>query len=173
MLTLRIGQTIIDTDILEGSRFELPDGSIVSPAYAGWIGPQGHELVTTPPPAAALPTTEDVNVERDRRLYGTFIFQGKAYDADRDSQMRVAGAALQASIAIAQGAEAGNFYWTGATEPFAWISADGSLTLMDAPTAIAFGQAAAAHITAHIFAARAIKQLDPIPLDYTDPARWP
>lgn len=172
MLSLRLfGEHLYS--VAPGSRFQLPNGDIVSPAYAGWVGPEGHELVEVPPQPAPALTTDDVDVERDRRLYGVFYFQGRPFDADRDSQMRIAGAALNASIAISMGAEAGNLYWTGSPNPFAWIAADNSLVTMDAPTTIAFGQAAAAHITAHIFAARAIKVLDPIPLDYTDPSRWP
>lgn len=173
MLSLRLGQTIIQTNIMEGGQFQLPNGGIVSPAYAGWIGPEGHELIQSPDPAPAPLTTDDVNIERDRRMYGTFTFMGKPYDSDRDSLQRIAGTATMASLAIGAGAQPGDVYWTGRLDPFSWISADNTLTTMDAFTAIAFGQAAAAHVEAHIFAARTLKNMDPIPLDYTDAAYWP
>lgn len=37
----------------------------------------------------------------------------------------------------------------------------------------AFGQAAVAHKQAHIFAARALKDAVPIPVDYEDDGYWP
>jgi hypothetical protein len=44
---------------------------------------------------------------------------------------------------------------------------------MDAQTVIAFGQAVAAMKSAHIFAARSLKDSDPIPADYTSDGYWP
>jgi len=37
----------------------------------------------------------------------------------------------------------------------------------------AMGQAAMAHKQAHIWAARALKDMNPIPLDYTEDQYWP
>jgi hypothetical protein len=37
----------------------------------------------------------------------------------------------------------------------------------------AFGQTAAEHERAHIFAARALKDMDPIPDDWAAPEYWP
>lgn len=63
--------------------------------------------------------------------------------------------------------------WHGGAEDFAWIAADNSIHAMDAQTVFGLGQAAMAHKQALIFAARAIKDADPISEDYTDDIYWP
>lgn len=104
-----------------------------------------------------------VNAERDRRMRQPFGFVGKRFDYDDESQKRITGAGALAHIAITLGGKAPNDpRWhdsalTPATEDFAWIAADNSLMPMDAQTVIAFGQAAGAWESAHIFAARALK----------------
>ena len=55
---------------------------------------------------------------------------------------------------------------------FAWIAADNSAVPMDAQTVVRFGYAALAHKQAHIFAARTLKDTDPIP-DPSDDQYWP
>lgn len=175
MLTLRLaGQTIQD-NVLEGSAFVLPDGSRVSPAYAGWVNPDGYELVPTDPPPPAPLTKEDVDLERDRRMFGTFTFASRQFDADRDSLQRISGAATLAGLAMGAGqGTPGDLFWHGGVLPFAWIAADNGVVEMDAPTCFAFGQVAAAHVTNHIFAARALKDQAPnIPADFADSSYWP
>ena len=44
---------------------------------------------------------------------------------------------------------------------------------MDAQTVVEFGQEAAKHESSYIFAARMLKDMDPIPDDYTNPIYWP
>ncbi len=39
---------------------------------------------------------------------------------------------------------------------------------MDAQIVVDFGAAAVEHVRAHVFASRALKDADPIPLDFTD-----
>lgn len=119
------------------------------------------------------PSSVDVNAERDRRIGAGFSFAGKHFAFDPDSKQRVTGAATLAGFALAQGAVAGNLLWHGGETPFAWIADDNTLVEMDAPTCFAFGQAAAAHETAHIFASRQLKDISPIPADYADDAHWP
>jgi hypothetical protein len=116
---------------------------------------------------------EDVNAERDRRLVMPFMFQGKPYDRDPRSMDRITGAATLAGFAIGAGAGPGNLFWHGGTDPFAWIANDNTVTLMDAPTTFALGQAAAAVETRIVFAARAIKNLAVIPDDFAADYRWP
>lgn len=115
----------------------------------------------------------DVNAERDRRLSGTFVFMGERFDCDAKSLQRITGAATLAGFAIASGAQAGNLMWHGGSQPFGWISADNQIIPMDAPTTFAFGQAAATNESAHITAARALKDASPIPADYTADKWWP
>jgi len=114
-----------------------------------------------------------VNAERDRRMTATFAFDGKRYDCDAQSLARITGAAALARFALIAGAEADDLRWHGGAADFTWIAADNSMTTMDAQTCAAFGAAAAANESAHIFAAHAIKTMDPIPADYTDDKYWP
>ena len=114
-----------------------------------------------------------VNAERDRRIYEGFTYNGKPYGFDPDSKQRVTGAATLAGFAMGQGAGAGNLRWHGGSVDFTWIADDNSLVTMDAPTCFAFGQTAAHHESAHIFAARSLKDMDPIPRDFTNDKYWP
>lgn len=126
-------------------------------------------------PAAEVkptPTTSDINAERDRRIAATFTFDGKPYDNDEASKQRITGAATLAGFAMAAGKQPGDLLWHGGTAPFTWIAADNSLTTMDAPTCFRFGQQCAAHETRMIFFARALKEMNPIPADYTADKYW-
>jgi hypothetical protein len=127
-----------------------------------------------PDPATLLAEARAaVNAERDRRMTATFAFAGKRYDCDTASLARITGAATLAGFAIGGGAEVGDLRWHRGNADFTWIAADNSLTTMDAQTCFAFGNAAAANESAHIFAAHAIKAMDPIPADFTNDKYWP
>jgi hypothetical protein len=118
-------------------------------------------------------TDQQVNAERDRRTVSEFSFDGKTYDFDANSKANIAGAAQLAFMAIAANPAAANSVnWAG-SDAFLWIAADNTTTEMTAATVINFGRAAAAHEKAHIFAARALKDMMPIPLNYTDDEFWP
>jgi len=127
-----------------------------------------------PDPSIALAQARAaVNAERDRRMTATFAFAGKSYDCDARSLQRITGAAALARFALIAGAEADDLRWHGGAADFTWIAADNSMTTMDAQTCAAFGDAAVANESAHIFAGHAIKAMDPIPADYTDDKYWP
>lgn len=140
---------------------------IITDAITGEVTTREYE---DPP---VIVTRADVNAERNRRMRGTFIFNGVAFNCDSDSLQRITGAGTLAGFAMGAGAQAGDLYWHGGTDPFAWIAADNSIVTMDAPTAFAFGQAAARNETLHIFAAKALKDTDPIPTDFSDDKWWP
>lgn len=125
------------------------------------------------PGDTSSPTSAAVNAERDRRIAAGFMFGGKLYDFDDRAKANISGAALQAYMAIGAGAQVGDLRWHGGSSDFAWIAADNSMNTMDAQTVIQFGLAASAHEQGHIFAARAVKDADPIPADYTDDSYWP
>lgn len=127
----------------------------------------------TPVWVAQLVTPEQVNAERDRRLPLDFEFNGKMYQRDAVSIARISGAGALALGAIVQGAQPGDLNWHGRATPFAWIASDDTLTTMDAQTCFAFGAAAAAVETEIIFAAKALRTMDPIPSDFTDDGYWP
>jgi hypothetical protein len=125
-----------------------------------------------PPPPRHISAT-DIRRERDRRLRLDFEFQGVMYQRDPISVQRIAGAAQIATMAIAQGAQPGDMFWHGGDAPFGWIASDDTVTLMDAQTVVAFGMAAAALETALIFAARHLRNMQPIPSDYANDKWWP
>jgi hypothetical protein len=112
-----------------------------------------------------IPTVEQVNAERDRRLR-RFTFEGRDFDFcdGRGSDQNIAGAATLALAAVLTG--------VGWDEQFTWVSADNSTVKMDAQTCLNFGKAAADWKARHIRAARALKDMSPIPADFADDSRW-
>jgi hypothetical protein len=119
------------------------------------------------------PNSANLNSERDRRIAAGFIYGGKAFDFDDRAKANISGAAQLAFMAIVAGAQPGDLFWNGGLSPFTWIAADNSLVTMDAQTVVEFGRTAAQHEQSHIFAARALKDMEPIPLDYSDDGNWP
>jgi hypothetical protein len=115
----------------------------------------------------------EVDVERDRRVAAGFMFNGSLFQSRIEDQKRINGAGTLALIAVVSGAQAGNLRWHGGSSDFVWIAANNSLMPMDAQTVLAFGQAAAAWESRHLFAARALKDTDPIPENFTDDQFWP
>lgn len=145
------------------------DQAFVEEHHAGLF-----ELVPEPPaPSPAPPTASAVDAERDRRIASGFEFGGVSYQSRPDDRENIAGAALAALGAMVDGAQPGDLRWHGGSEDFVWIATDNTTHPMDAQTMFAFGQAAMAHKQALIFAARAVKDADPIPADYTDEGYWP
>ena len=140
---------------------------------AEWEGEAGEwVMVDRPPPPP--PTSDDVNAERDRRIRAGFVFGAHPYDYDDASQKRITGAATLAGFAAANGAQPGDLMWHGGADPFTWIAQDNAMVQMDAQTCFALGQTAAAHESAHVFAAKALKETEGgIPADYADDSRWP
>ncbi|MGI8396377.1 hypothetical protein ACRYWZ_08380 [Agrobacterium deltaense] len=129
------------------------------------------ELVASWPPS--LPTDGDVDRERDRRISAGFTFNGVFYQSRPEDRENIAGAAVAALAAISVGAQVGDYRWHGGDTDFIWIAADNSTHPLDAQSTFAMGQAAMAHKQAHIFAARTLKDMDPIPADYAEGNYWP
>ena len=147
------------------------DGQGWLPATGAKIGDlwDGSKFSTPPAPA---PTKEAVNAERDRRVRGGFSFGGVLYQSRDQDMENIAGTASAALGAIMFGAQPDDLRWADPNKDFAWIAADNSLTLMDAQTAFSFGQAAMAHKQALIFAARVIKNGDPVIADFAEQEHW-
>ena len=126
---------------------------------------------------APIATLGDVTAERNWRAAGGFDFPAGGdvwrFDNDSEALKRITGAATLAGFAMAAGAVAGNYLWHGGADPFAWILNDNQIVQIDAPTMFAVGQLAASWESQHIFAARAIKDLPEIPLDFADDGYWP
>lgn len=147
-----------DTDV------EMPDGSIVS-------------VATLDLDAAIADIERDrllaaVTIERDRRIVAGFDFAGHRFQSRAEDRENIAGASTAAFAAIVGGAVAGDYGWHGGDTDFAWIAADNTLVPMDAQTTFALGRAAMAHKQGLIFAARALKDMTPIPADFADDQYW-
>jgi hypothetical protein len=169
-------ETLWPRQVLEGNGFFQPEETLI---------PEGHRLVsrtvarvngtvrfvdvTEPVPV----TQADVDTERDRRIAGGLTFGGVEYQTRPFDRENIAGAAQLAALAIQGGAIEGELTWHGGEQPFVWIAADNSIQPMDAQTVVGLGKALAGHIQSHIFAARALKDADPIPADYRDDGHWP
>lgn len=119
------------------------------------------------------PTAADVDRERDRRIDAGVEFQGAAFQSRAGDRENIAGSAQLAFMAIVAGAQPGDLRWSDPDYDFAWIASDNALVPMDAQTVVDFGKAAAQRKQALIFAARQLKDMDPIPARYTDDKWWP
>jgi hypothetical protein len=95
-------------------------------------------------------------------------YQSRATDREN-----IAGAAQLGFMALVAGAQPGDLRWASADSDFRWIAADNSTVAMDAHTVVDFGRTCAGQKQAQIFAARALKDMTPIPADYTDDKYWP
>jgi len=152
---------------------EVPEGQeIVSDSVEVIAG--RPERVTSLAPVEITP--EDVDAERDRRLGpdATFVFEGATFQFGPESRENIMGAANLAAIALTlDGKAPDDLYWHDGADPFVFLDAANTPVAMDAATVIAFGKAAAERKTAMIFAARALKEMTPIPADYTADSWWP
>jgi hypothetical protein len=116
---------------------------------------------------------QDVQNERDRRIAAGFVFEDVLFQSRIEDQKRISGAATLALMAIGNGATRGDMRWHGGTNDFEWIAADNSGVAMDAHTVLRFAAAAANWEASHIWAARALKNMTPIPADFaTNDAYW-
>lgn len=155
-------------------------------ASMGWIVlPEVYEVSIgwlydgsnfSPPPVIIYPIENyQVDEERDRRISDGFFFDGVRYQtesqSDRENILGALGTAL-AAITV-DGAQTGDLRWADPKFDFFWIAADNSRVPMDAQTCLAFARAAVARKSLLVIAGNTIKQMDPIPQDYTDDKWWP
>lgn len=148
-----------------------PERRVVIVARA--VVPWSAEEIAEYQDAEAERIRREIDIERDRRIDAGFEFEGVRYQSRPGDRENIAGKALEAFMAIIDGVQPGDLRWAHTGRDFAWIAADNSLVPMDAQTVVAFGKAASAHKEAHVFAARQIKDMQPVPQDYTDDQWWP
>jgi hypothetical protein len=178
--------SVPDRDPLVNGRFLIPASATTLPppeARDGFIrrfvgGAWGYSPAgdtETPPTEEPVVTAAMVDAVKDIRIASGFGFQGNVYQTRPEDRENIAGAATAALAAImVNGVQPGDFRWHGGETDFEWIAADNTTHPLDAQTMFAMGQAAMAHKTAHIWAARALKDMNPIPGDYaTNEAYWP
>jgi hypothetical protein len=122
-----------------------------------------------PPPI----NKKEVDEERDNRITGGFMFNGKLFQSRVQDQKRMNGAGTLALAAIVNGAQPKDYRWHGGVSDFTWITDDNTLMPLDAFDVVALGKAAANWESLHVFAARTLKDTDPIPQDYKKDIYWP
>jgi hypothetical protein len=113
-----------------------------------------------------------VDIERNRRLQN-FVFEGTTYGFDEVSKGDIAGAGTLALAAIVQGAQPGDVQWAAPGQDFEWIAADNTKVKMDAQTTLSFATAAARWRAGHVYAARTLKDMANIPVNFADDSFWP
>lgn len=176
--------SVPDRDPLVNDRFLVPANATMLPPpdeRQGFIrrfveGAWGYSPAgdtEAPPTEEPVVTATMVDAVRDIRIASGFGFNGHVYQTRPEDRENIAGAATAALAAMVNGAQPGNFRWHGGDTDFEWIAEDNSTHPLDAQTTFAMGQAAMAHKQAHIFAARTLKDMVPIPADYTDDQYWP
>ncbi len=144
---------------------EVPDES-----QNGWLW--DGETATAPPVPEVQITSYDVDAERDRRTDAGFTYLGHLFQSDQKSRENITGATTSAVAYLVGGGSATEADWTGSGSPFVWLAEDNAAVPLTAPEMIAFGNAAMAHVAAHIHKGRAIKALDPIPVDFANDSYW-
>jgi len=115
----------------------------------------------------------EINAERDRRIAAGVNFNGKTFQSDPASIENIGNVATAALSYIVSGGSPDEMYWQSPDVPFAWLAEDNTLMPMTPQMMIEFGNATLAHKSAIIFAARALKDMNPLPVDYTDDKWWP
>lgn len=139
----------------------------------GWFYRDGQFI--EPPPVIIPVDPYEVDREMTQRVSYGFVYGGKAYVTETQSQMNdilgKMGDAI-AYITIDQG-DLTSLRWSDSRYDFAWSAADGTEVPMTAPECLAFTRAAVRRKEALVGAALAIKAMNPIPQDYRDDKYWP
>lgn len=138
---------------------------------SGWVF--DAELHAKRLQAEAQAQRQQIDVERDRRIDAGVEFQGVMFQSRATDRENIAGAAQLGFMAVVAGAQTDDLRWSSPVQDFAWIASDNTLVPMDAQTVVAFGKAAAERKQALIFAARQLKDMESIPVDYTEDKWWP
>jgi hypothetical protein len=114
-----------------------------------------------------------VDTERDRRINAGVTFNNVLFQTREEDRNNIDQNLQLAFQALVGGAQPQDLRWASPATDFQWIAADNSMVSMDAQTMVDFGKAAAARKQAITFAARALKNMTPIPTDYTLDKWWP
>ncbi len=134
---------------------------------------EGGGVIT--PYATPLPNTEDVDIERDRRVEGGFDFNGNTFQSRPEDVANISGATTAATLAIISGAPPGYLRWANPAEDFVWLNTNNEPITFDAQTFAGLGMALLGHKSRLIFKGRDIKDRilagEEIP-DVTDDSLW-
>lgn len=125
------------------------------------------------PELPAVTEAADVDAERDRRIDAGIRFQGVVFQSRTTDRENIAGAAQLGFMALTAGAQPNDLRWSDPDQDFVWIASDNTLVPMDAQAVVELGKIAAQRKQALIMAGRQLKDMAPIPSDYTDDKWWP
>lgn len=123
-------------------------------AFQRWMAAGNTPL---PPDVPSIDLLAYTMSRRDELIDGGVTFGGAVYQTRPTDRENIIGAALMASLALASGAQPGDYRWADPTADFEWIAMDNSKVQMDALTVIELGKAQAARKQELIFKARWIK----------------
>lgn len=145
-------------------------GSLYEEAISGSFGPvlEPEEVLNF---RESDVTPEEVNAERDRRLDLSFEYLGRMIQRDPVSLRRIQGAAQMATIAMMSGASPDSMEWVNG-QPLVWITEDNTELSLSPSMTIGLGTAAAEIESRLVRKARALKSMDPIPLNFSDDIWW-
>lgn len=171
MLVLKNSEGEVLLDVLVGSRFRLPDGSIVSPAYDGW-SQNGYSLEEAPPVVdeQPLPTGDDVNKERDLRVQAGAAFNLEGHlpkvpiSGDDNSRENLTNLGLLAQSMIA----------SGSTSPIPFRDRNNLIHQLSPQQVVELWQKGVMRVSAIYEASWALKDRpEGIPMDYREDVYWP
>ncbi len=149
---------------------EIPEGKFAVFDGAYW-------RIADEEPKPYIPPIEpwQVDQERDRRVSLGFIYNGKAFMTESQSQMNdILGKLGDATAAISiDNAQPGDLRWSDAEYDFAWSAADGTDMPMDAQTCLDFTRSAVRRKEKLVAAGLLLKAMSPIPQDYWQDQYWP
>lgn len=149
---------------------EVPDGKFAVFDGASW-------RLTDEEPKPYIPPIQpwQVDQERDRRVAMGFVYNGKAFETNSQSQMNdILGKMTDSMAAILiDRVDPASLKWSDPDHDFYWSAADGSLVPMTAPECLEFTRAAVRRKEQLVAAGLALKAMDPIPQDYWTDNYWP
>lgn len=168
---------IEDTDPFPMPCVTTPPPELVGEQVARWRYWDYTWEVLDQRPLPPVPVIQpyQIDQERDRRTAMGFVYAGKAYQTENQSQIDdILGKMTDALAAITvDQAQAGDLRWASPDYDFAWSAADGTLVPMDAQTCLDFTRAAVRRKTLLVAAGLTLKAQSPIPVDYMDDKYWP
>lgn len=149
---------------------EIPEGK-----FAVFDGSNWRLVDEAPKPYIPPIQPWQVDQEKERRVSLGFIYDGKAFVTESQSQIDdILGMMTDSLEAITvDGAYPGNLHWASAKYEFSWPAADGTRVPMDAQTCLDFTRTAARRKSLLVAAGLALKAMDPIPADYMADKYWP
>lgn len=147
-------------------------------AVANTIAKPSWDAIVAADKAARMPRNSDVDAERDARVNGGLTFQGVEYQTNVDSRAAIESYSGLHSMALQLDADpevelSGDLSWGGMLdEDMYWFATDNTRVPMDVDTFGEFLATLAAHTSRHKRKARDLKDMNPIPENFTDDRYW-